>query len=368
MGSRLPQKRIAKFFDELTKRDRLDKYKLDDKALDPTKIATWDLVRRPPVPTETVIQGKPRHPLSKAYREFQRQEGARLRKALNRITHGKNIFVYNNIRTNQVEKSVLSQLVYHGKKTVPASLRKDMWTPYYSVHFDDAKVGLRAYHLLREFSLQRQLAPPKEMVTMDQKWLDQKRPRDALEAKKFDEEHEGMVGKLLPKKERARILMDQKATSVADIAAVLAIQEEEIKNGFGAEHRKELGRRALQRIRMTRKTERTTAYEAAQRVEGFESQVQSQAELEIEDEFDEPPSNTEYAVKPQQVKILWNDIHDAHYASSWPERVHHGHLERTADHVMAGQKRITSEEKADENNIPSDAFTEVPESPSLLNV
>lgn len=110
MGSRLPQKRIAKFFDELTKRDRLDKYKLGDKALDPTKIATWELVRRPPVPTETVIQGKPRHPLSKAYREFQRQEGARLRKALNRITHGKNIFVYNNIRTNQVVYSLTRYL------------------------------------------------------------------------------------------------------------------------------------------------------------------------------------------------------------------------------------------------------------------
>lgn len=240
-----------------------------------------------------------------------------------------------------------------------------MWTPYYSVHFNDAKVGLRAYHLLREFSLQRQLAPPKEMVTMDQKWLEQKRPRDALEAKKFDEEHEKSVGKLLPKKERARILMDQKATSVADIAAVLAIQEEEIKNGFAAGHRKELGRRALQRIRMTRKAERTTAFEAAQRVEGFESQVQSEAPFEIEDEFDDPPSNSEYAVKPEQVKILWNDIHDAHYASSWPERVHHGHLEHTPDHVMPGQKRILSEEDADDI-LAHDSFTEAAESPSVL--
>lgn len=200
---------------------------------------------------------------------------------------------------------------------------------------------------------------------MDQKWLDQKRPRDALEAKKFDEEHEKMVGKLLPKKERARILMDQKATSVADIAAVLTIQEEEIKNGFGAEHRKELGRRALQRIRITRKAERTTAYEAAQRVEGFERQVQSQAELEIADRLKEPPSDTEYAVKPQQVKILWNDIHDAHYASSWPERVHHGHLDRTADHVMPGQKRIVNEEGADDNILADNGFTEAPESPSV---
>lgn len=110
MGSRQPQKRIAKFFEELNKRHRLDNYKLDDKSLDPTKITTWELVRRPPVPIDKAIQGKPRHPLSKAYKEFQRQEGARLRKALNRITHGKNIFAYNNIRTNQVVYSLTRYL------------------------------------------------------------------------------------------------------------------------------------------------------------------------------------------------------------------------------------------------------------------
>lgn len=200
---------------------------------------------------------------------------------------------------------------------------------------------------------------------MTEKWLDRKRPRDLLDAKKFDEEHEKMAGKLLPKKERARVLMDQKATSVADVAAVLAIQEEEIKNGFGAEHRKELGRRALQRIRMTRKAERTTAFEAAQRVEGFESQVQSQVPLEIEDEFDEVPSDTEYAVKPEQVKILWTDIHDAHYASSWPDRVHHGHLEKTADHVMPGQKRVVGDENA-EDILDHDDLTEEAKAPSTL--
>ncbi|KAF4989167.1 hypothetical protein F66182_16664, partial [Fusarium sp. NRRL 66182] len=141
------------------------------------------------------------------------------------------------------------------------------------------------------------------------------------------------------------------------------ILEDEFKIGFGAEHRKELGRRALQRIRMTRKAERTTEFEAAQRVEGFESQLQAQASLKIEDEFDEPPSNTEYAVKPDQVKILWNDIHDAHYASSWPDRVHHGHLERAADHVMPGQKRILSEE---DDILADDDFTEAAEPPSVL--
>jgi hypothetical protein len=80
------------------------------KVLDPTKIATWNIVRRPPVPNHSVIQGKPRQEGSNAFKEFQRQEGARLRKALNRITHGKNIFAYNNIRTNQVVYSLTRYL------------------------------------------------------------------------------------------------------------------------------------------------------------------------------------------------------------------------------------------------------------------
>lgn len=225
-----------------------------------------------------------------------------------------------------------------------------MWVPYYSVHFDNPKVGLRAYHLLREFSLQRQLAPPKEMVMKTDKWLNEKRPKDLLKAKKFDEEHEETKGRLLPKKERARILMDQKATSVADIAAVLAIQIEEQKNKSDTENRKKLGRRALQRLRITRKAERVAASEAAKRVDEFESQIQSELPLEIKDKFDEVPGNSEYAVEPSQVKILWRDVHDAHYARSWPDHVHHGHLQKNTDHVMPGQRQIESETQNEAGN------------------
>jgi hypothetical protein len=78
--------------------------------LDPTKLATLNIVRRPPIPKHAVIQGKPRELGSNAHIEFQKQEGARLRKALERLTHGRNIFVYNNIRTNQVVYSLTRYL------------------------------------------------------------------------------------------------------------------------------------------------------------------------------------------------------------------------------------------------------------------
>ncbi|OKL58065.1 hypothetical protein UA08_06603 [Talaromyces atroroseus] len=372
MPTRQPTQRIAKFFDYMRKNERLDDFTIRDKALDSTKIPAWHLVRHPPVPESTVIQGKPRSPYSKAYRTFQKQEGARLRKALNRLTHGRNIFVYNNIRTNQVvysltryleKNNVLSQMVFHGKKTVPATLRKDMWAPFYSVHFDDAKVGLRAYQLLREFSLQRQLAPPKEMITITEKWLDQKRPRDMMEAEKWEEENKmnEKVGWMMNKKDRARVLMDQKATSVADIAAVLEIQEKELEEGFALGTRGYLTRKARQRRRLGRKLEAEATERATERVQKFEDQLEDLAGVSIEN----PTGHNEYSVESKQVKILWTDIYDAQYAKSWPERVSHGHLALLHDHVMPGQKRVEGAEVDEGDDILAhDNFTEKESVPS----
>jgi len=89
--------------------------------LDPTKIATWKAVRRPPIATGTAIQGRPREQNSNAAKEFQEREAARLRKALNRITHGKNIFAYNNIRTNQVVYSLTRYLEVRLFRILPCS-------------------------------------------------------------------------------------------------------------------------------------------------------------------------------------------------------------------------------------------------------
>lgn len=80
------------------------------KILDPSWIGTWRIVRRPPVGDKPVIQGKPRERLSNAFKDFQEKEGIRLRKALNAMTHGKTIFAYHNLRTNQVVYSLTRYL------------------------------------------------------------------------------------------------------------------------------------------------------------------------------------------------------------------------------------------------------------------
>lgn len=228
------------------------------------------------------------------------------------------------------KNNVLRQLLYHGKKTIPATLRKDHWVPYYSVHFSDAQSGLRAYHLLREFSLQRQLAPPREIITITEDFLNRKRPRDPEEAKKFDEEYEGKVGWIMKKKDRARAVMDQKATSVADIAAVLKIQEDEMRNKPEEAGQKKVAatKAGQKRQRIARRKEKAYAAAVAERIANFEKSLSTSEEVyKIEAPKDE---------QSDLVKIFWNDVQDAHYAESWPDQVRHGELDQSRDHVMPG--------------------------------
>ncbi|KAL4901640.1 hypothetical protein BDW74DRAFT_159853 [Aspergillus multicolor] len=321
-----------------------------EKILDPTKIGTWNIIRRPPIENHSIIQGKPREQNSNAFKTHQYKEGVRLRKAINALTHGKNIFVYHNIRTNQVvysltryleKNNVLKQLVYHGKKTVPATLRKDMWVPYFSVHFTDSKIGLRAYHLLREFSMQRQLDPPREMITITEQFLNQKRPRSPKEAEEFDEKYSDKIGWLMEKKDRARVVMDQKATSVADVSAVLAIQEQEIQEGFADGKRGYLTRTARRRRRAARKKDEAKQVEHAERIANIEATLStSKVTFKIQDAATESTEGSSVRSPTDIVKILWNDLYNARWAETWPQRVRHGELDLSRDHVMPGAKPV----------------------------
>ncbi|KAJ5690058.1 hypothetical protein N7462_004450 [Penicillium macrosclerotiorum] len=319
------------------------------KILDSTKVSTLTkFVRNPPIDPQTPIQGKIRHTASNAFKEHAKREGVRLQKALNAITHGKHIFVYHNVRTKQVvysltryleKNNVLRQMVYHGKKTVPSELRRDMWVPYYSVHFGDSRLGLRAYQLLREFSMQRQLSPPAEMITVTEEFLAAKRPKDPTEAEEFDRMNKKRIGCPMEKKERARVLMDQKATSVADIAAVLAIQKEEIANGLLEENKRGfLLPAARRRRREAREREAARAEANAARIAALEEQLSNRSgtEVKIGEVEGVYPSQTE------DVKILWRDVHDANNASSWPEYVQHGELELKRNNIIGSERQHDS--------------------------
>jgi hypothetical protein len=124
--------------------------------------------------------------------------------------------------------------LYHGKKTVPATVRQDLWTPYFSIHFPSTQggvlEGLFAFHKLRELSMQRQLSPPDYMIRATEEDIARVKyhigspvtlQEMAVEDRNELKQKIPKLGEILPKKLRARKLMDQKATSVADAAFVL---------------------------------------------------------------------------------------------------------------------------------------------------
>ncbi|RPA74156.1 hypothetical protein BJ508DRAFT_189229, partial [Ascobolus immersus RN42] len=122
---------------------------------------------------------------------------------------GRNIFIFNNIKTNQTLYSLhrtlnnndaLKQHFFMGPHSVPRSLRKDLWAPLLSVHLPTPQLGLKIFQHLREL----------KMLHLTQ-WSDP----EILKTNKDD---------------RRKALMDQKANSIADLAAAL---EYEVKRAEG---------------------------------------------------------------------------------------------------------------------------------------
>lgn len=247
-------------------------------------------------------------------------------------------------------------MIYHGKKTIPGEFRRDMWMPYYSVHFADSELGLRAYQLLREFSKQRQLAPPAEMITVTEEYLAQKRPRDAPGAEAFDEKNMKRIGLTMEKKERARVLMDQKATSVADLAAALEMQEEYLSEVDGVDAEKKRGyltRKARQRRREAFKRQVAKAEERAARVAALEEHLSkiSGEEVKIVD------NDGQYPTERESIKILWRDLHDSRCARSWPVGVQHGELVLQRSTVI-GDEKATYQDLAKDEVVANNEFKE----------
>ncbi|KAM0805064.1 transcriptional regulation of mitochondrial recombination-domain-containing protein [Usnea florida] len=244
------------------------------------KVLVRPITRLPkaPLPQHTLLIHKPI------------QKGVRLptsKTPLQAIHHGQHIYFYNNIRTNQVVYSLtrhldnaasLAQLPFLGKKTVPAKLRKDLWNPFCMVYFPSPHLGLAAYTMLREFRVLHEKNYPLDIIT----------------------ETEGKrKGSLMSKKRRGRVLMDQKANSVADLAAVLQLQEK----GPSEE-------------RILRAERRRRRVETLKRQKG-EGKVKKRP-IDVASEMG----------GIQGVKVRWADILDAEYAETWPEAVIHGRLER----------------------------------------
>jgi len=170
----------------------------------------------------------------------------------------------------------LKQIPFLGKKTVPAAIRKDLWQPLCLLEFPSSAQGLSIFRKLREFKRLHETAYSLETIT----------------------ETEGRhKGKLLQKKARGKVLMNQKANSIADMAAVLLQQakpptEEELA---AAERKVRTDGRPLAKRGIGRQ-----ATADALRIKG----------------------------SVEGVRIRWSNILDAEYAETWPKEVVHDGLER----------------------------------------
>jgi hypothetical protein len=183
-------------------------------------------------------------------------------------------------KTNAASQNnaALRQLPYNGKKTVPAALRKDLWSPLAILQFPRGygSVGLSAFQKLREYRKRHEL-----------EWGDEIR-LDAEDSKKFE-----------PIKTRGRKICDQKANSVADIAAVMdrwvkvpkAIERKSLVN--------EDGQSAV-------------------------NLADEEAHVAVSSEGN---GHAEEGDSSVSVKIFWRDLNDAEFAETWTDNVEHGDLQ-----------------------------------------
>ena len=156
----------------------------------------------------------------------------------------------------------LKQIPFVGKKTVPRALRKDMWQPLATLYFPQPFQGLLAYHKLREYKRLHEYAYPISTIRTD--------PDDPLSP-------------LLERKKRARVLMDQKANAIADMAAVLKAQQEEAEGKWSRKRKYKFDKRL---------SKQTIGWPRIESLNG--------------------------------VGIDWRNLDDANYAKEWPNAVCHG--------------------------------------------
>ncbi|KAI5793661.1 transcriptional regulation of mitochondrial recombination-domain-containing protein [Pyronema domesticum] len=215
-------------------------------------------------------------------------------------THGNELYVYHHIQTKQVVYSLtknlnnndsIKQLPFIGKKSVPRALRKDHWAPLASVSFPKPSLGLTTYQLLREFRRLHETCYDKSLVTEK------------------------------TRKERKWMIMDQKANSVADLAASLRIAIE-------TENKKAEEERRLHKI----KYEKTIARLAAKAEAEGTTFVARPLELEEGE-----------VVHEGDITVRWRNMNDKEHAEEWPHVVSHAEQGRADRPYVAPRVRPAEE-------------------------
>ena len=168
------------------------------------------------------------------------------------------------------------------------------------VHFPSHHAGLAAYRKLREFKRLHETSYDLEDIT----------------------EKEGKhAGSLYPKKKRGKILMNQKANSVADLAAVLWQQYIGPTDERKANADRRMSRVARLQLQKGEKNVKKHPLDVEKELEGVEG-----------------------------ISVKWADMLDAEYAETWPEGVIHETLQKSR-HTVAWPAVETVEEDKEEKGV-----------------
>ncbi|ORX92437.1 transcriptional regulation of mitochondrial recombination-domain-containing protein [Clohesyomyces aquaticus] len=164
--------------------------------------------------------------------------------------HGRHVFIWQNTQTNQIlysfdpelKDSHLNQLPFIGKKSVPASIRPDLWRQYCTITLPTPEQGLYTYRKLREYTRLHYLGwDPKKT----KRWAEESENSGGSEKSlrwyqnikhPEGEDHKNMNLKedpaaaraeyRFPERKKALTLMNQSRNVVEDLARVLFLQKE----------------------------------------------------------------------------------------------------------------------------------------------
>ncbi|KAI1812698.1 hypothetical protein GGS20DRAFT_587261 [Poronia punctata] len=213
--------------------------------------------------------------------------------------HGENIFIFNHILQGMTVYSLLpvmkasrslKQIVYHGKKLKPSKIRKDYWRPLAMIQFPEkqGQVGLNVLQRLMECKKIHEYAWGDDMLYAD----------------------EGSR-KTLTRRMRGRRLNDQRANTVADVAAVLG--------GLG---------KGNKIIISDSKTQDQGQGQAVESV-GEDTNADADANTGTGTGTELDAADIDNIVATEDGKTLWKatvwwaNPQDKNYAASWPANVSH---------------------------------------------
>lgn len=198
----------------------------------------------------------------------------------------------------------LRQLPFIAKKSKPAKLRRDLWQPMALIQFPSGAgvVGQNVFQKLREFRRRHEL-----------EWDDSVLYKQ--EQKEYTDEKQQLVR---TRKERGKAIHDQRANSIADMAAVLAGAGQGSRLWINAEEKKQL--------------------------EKGEEELRGKRWTNLGPKKHDDDGRTMLC----EATVYWVDEADKNFAEKWSENVAHEVLEETEEEITDVEvgEDVTSEVKA----------------------